>query len=225
MIDFEQAYTEFMAIHIERRTGERKGRLLSRNFHGEKMFLQNVWWVLKGNLEHLHPEYEVMDWRGRSYFIDFGFKLPGNIILLIEIKGFAKHVRDMDRNGFSNDTNRETFLEGIGYRVISFAYDDVADRPDLCITLLRLFLSQFQADEAPVTLAVLAEREIIRLAFRLTRPFRPIDVSRHLEVDHRTSMKNINQLLLKRWIVPVKKGKGERTLWYELAKGVIKYFN
>lgn len=223
-MDFEQAYQEFMASHIERRTGERKGRLLSRNFHGEKLFLQNVWWVLKGNLEHLHPEYEVLDWRGRPYFIDFAWKPPGNIIFLLEIKGFAKHVRDMDRNGFSNDTNRETFLKGIGYRVISFAYDDVADRPDICITLLRLYISQFHADEAPVTLEVLAEREIIRLAFRLARPFRPIDVSQHLEVSHRTSVKAINRLVVKGWVVPVAKGRGERAVLFQLAKGIESYF-
>lgn len=224
-MDFEQGYEKFMASHIERRTGERKGRLLSRNFHGEKLFLQNIWWVLKGNLEFLHPEYEVMDWRGRSFFIDFAWTPPGSIIFLLEIKGFSKHVRDMDRNGFSNDTNRETFLQAIGYRVISFAYDDVADRPDLCLTLLRLFISQFHTDEVPITLSELAEREIIRLALRLARPFRPIDVSRHLQVDYKTSMKYLNQLLTKRWIVPVVKGTGVRTVWYELAKGVIKFFN
>ncbi|WP_373232688.1 hypothetical protein [Cohnella sp.] len=223
-MDFEQAYKEFMASHIEKRTGERKGRLLSRDFHGEKLFLQNIWWVLKGNLEHLHPEYEVLDWRNRPYFIDFAWKPPGNIIFLLEIKGFAKHVRDMDRNGYCNETNRETFLEAIGYRVISFAYDDVADRPDLCITLLRLFISQFHADEAPVTLSVLAEREIIRLALRLARPFRPIDVTRHLGINHKTTMNTINRLVTKVWVVPIRRGRGERAVQFQLAKGIERFF-
>jgi hypothetical protein len=187
------------------------------------LFLQNVWWPLKGNLDHLHPEYEVMDWRGRSYFIDFAWKSPWNLTILWEIKGYGKHVRDLDRNGFSNDTNRDTFLQAIGYRVVSFAYDDVSDRPDLCLTLLKLFLSQFQTIETPIKPAKLAEKEIIKMALRLARPFRPIDVSRHLEIEYRTSMKYIHCLLDKGWIIPVASATGERTVRYELVKGLLNF--
>lgn len=222
-MEFEQAYEQFMRFHIERRTGERKGRLLSRNFHGEKLFLKNIWIPLKGNLDHLHPEYEIMDWRGRSYFIDYAWKSPWNITFLLEIKGFAKHVRDMDRNGFNNDTNRELFLQAIGFRVLSFSYDDVSDRPDLCITLLRLYFSQFQAGDAPTKPILLGEKEVIRLAIRLARPFRPIDVSRHLDIDHRTTMKLLRQLIEKGWISLVLRGTGKRAVLFELAKGALNY--
>ncbi len=224
-MDFEQAYEQFMHFHIERRSGERKGRLLTRNFHGEKLFLKNIWWPLKGNLDHLHPEYEIMDWRGRSYFIDFAWIPPGLITFLWELKGFAKHIRDMDRNGFNNDTNRELFLQAVGFRIASFTFDDVSERPGLCITLLRLFLSQFQAGEAPTKPSVLGEKEVIRLAIRLARPFRPIDVSKHLDLNHRTTMKLLRCLLSKGWIIPVLRGKGERAVLFELAKGVLNYLD
>ena len=46
-------------------------------------------------------------------------------MLIIEIKGFAAHVRDMDRQKYCSELNRETFLHEIGYQVVSFAYDDV----------------------------------------------------------------------------------------------------
>ncbi|MNY46886.1 hypothetical protein D3C86_1821090 [compost metagenome] len=62
--------------------------------------------------------------------------------LIIEIKGFGPHVRDMDRQKYCNELNRETFLTAMGYQVISFSYDDVAHRPELCITLLRMLISR-----------------------------------------------------------------------------------
>ncbi|CAM4026476.1 hypothetical protein COLU111180_20115 [Cohnella lubricantis] len=223
-MEFEQAYESFLTRHIERRTGERKGRLLSRNFHAEKLFLRNVWWPLKGNLEDLHPEYEIMDWRGRSYFADFAWTPSGAPVFLWEIKGFAKHVRDMDRNGYSGELNRELFLQGLGYRVASFAYDDVEGRPELVITLLRLLPSQFQGDVLPVKLDALAEREIIRMAIRLARPFRPVDVTRHLSINYRTTMKHMNSLVVKGWVRPVATGNGERIVWYALAKEGLAFY-
>jgi hypothetical protein len=30
------------------------------------LFCRNVWWPLQGNFIDLHPEFEVLDWRGIS---------------------------------------------------------------------------------------------------------------------------------------------------------------
>ncbi|ASA23824.1 hypothetical protein B9T62_25400 [Paenibacillus donghaensis] len=38
-------------------------------------------------------------------------------------------VKEMDRQKFCNELNRETFLSGMGYQVICFAYDDVTASP------------------------------------------------------------------------------------------------
>lgn len=79
---FEHAHQAFMQEHLDARTGERQARLRRGHNHGELLFLQQVWWPLKGNLTALHPEYEVLDWRNRSYFADFAW-LPGYVKLLI----------------------------------------------------------------------------------------------------------------------------------------------
>ncbi|WP_328804538.1 DUF559 domain-containing protein [Paenibacillus apii] len=110
---------------------------------------------------HLHPEYEVLDWRGLSYFCDFAWITPF-ARLIIEIKGFGPHVTDMDRKKYCNELNREAFLTAMGFQVISFAYDDVAHHPERTITLLRMVLSRFQPQSSPVKLHSVAEREIIR---------------------------------------------------------------
>ncbi|MNN28077.1 hypothetical protein D3C81_1416350 [compost metagenome] len=174
-MNFEDAHAAFIQHHLMKRTGERRGRLERGHREAEKLFCQNVWWSLRGNFDNLHPEFEVLDWRGLSYFCDFVW-LTQPIKLVIEIKGFGPHVRDMDRQKYCNELNRETFLSAMGYQVISFAYDDVAHRPEICITLLRMLFSRYQSSSSPISLVSLIEREIIRLAYTLSRPLRPIDV-------------------------------------------------
>ena len=162
---YDEAHRSFIQFHIDNRKGERRGRLERGHGHAEALFLCNVWCPLRGEFQHLHPEYEVTDWRGRSYFADFAW-LPGMVKLIFEIKGFASHVRDMDRQKYCNELNRETFLFAMGYRVISFAYDDVENHPELCITLLRMVMSRYQPGQSPISRVLLAEKEIIRLAMQ-----------------------------------------------------------
>lgn len=225
-MSFDEMHAAFIKYHLNRRTGERRGRLERGHQHGETLFLRNAWWPLLGHFEQLHPEYEVLDWRGRSYFADFAWLSESGLVkLLFEIKGYAAHVRGMDRNKYCNELNRETFLRAMGYQVISFAYDDVEQRPELCITLLRMVLSRYQSSQPPVSRALLAEREIIRFAITLARPLRPIDVEKHYDVDHKTAVLMLTKLCAKGWLNPSQSGKGERVVRYELARGMLDYLD
>jgi very-short-patch-repair endonuclease len=224
MMTFKNAHDSFIHYHLSRRTGERRGRLERGHGHAEKMFLSKIWWMLRGNLDDLHPEYEIIDWRGKSYFADFIW-LPGFIKLIIEIKGFNSHVRDMDRQKYCNELNRETFLHAMGYQVISFPYDDVEKHPELCISLLRMVLSRYHPRQTPIARAQLAEKEIIRLAIQLVQPIRPKDVEQHFEVNHRTAVMMLNKLCSKGWLTPAYSGSALRAVRYELARDILDYFN
>lgn len=221
---YEEAQRSFIQHHIDSRTGERRGRLERGHGHAESLFLRNVWWPLCGDFRNLHPEYEVMDWRGRSYFTDFAW-IMGTVKLIIEIKGFATHVRDMDRQKYCNELNRETFLYAMGYPVISFAYDDVEKNPELCLNMLRMVLSRYQINHAPKTRAQLAEKEIIRLAIQQVCPIRPKDVEQHLEIDHKTAIVLLKKLCSKGWLTPFYRGNRERIVRYELAHDFINYLD
>ena len=192
-MNFEQCHAAFIQYHVQKRTGERKGRLERGHHEAEKLFCQNVWWKLHANFNDLHPEYEVLDWKGHPFFCDFAW-ISSGVKLIIEIKGFGPHVRDMDRQKYCNELNRETFLTGMGFQVISFAFDDVAYRPELCIALLRLVLSRYQPVASPVNLSCVLEREIIRFAFTHGRPLRPIDIENHLGINHRTAVRTLQTL-------------------------------
>lgn len=222
---YESARDVWLASHIERRSGERRGRLERGHAHGESLFLKNVWWAMRGAFDDLHPEYEVPDWRGRSYYADYAW-LPcdGVVKLLIEVKGFGAHVRDMDRQKYCSELNRETFLHAMGYIVISFAYDDVEQRPELCMQLLRMVLSRYEPAKAPVSRGALAEMEIIRLTIQKCGVVRPKDVQEHFEVNVRTATLMLKKLQDKGWLVPIRGAGGERTIRYELARNAMDYF-
>jgi len=223
-MNYEQAHEAFIEKHLASRNGERRGRLERGHRHAEEMFLQNVWWPLRGDFNDLHPEYEVLDWRGRSYFADYAF-LPGPIKLLFEIKGYAAHVRDMDRLKYCNELNRETFLYGMGYQVISFAYDDVEQRPELCITLLRVVLSRYLIVDAPHGKLLFAEKEIMRLVVRQAGTVRPKDVADYFAIDPKTVRLMLMKLCEKGWLTPVTRGIGVKYVEYKLARDVLYYWD
>lgn len=104
---------------------------------------------LRGHFRDLHPQFEVLDWRGVSYFCNFAF-ITSHLKLIIEIKGLDTYASGMDRQTFCNELNRETFLSAMGYQVISFAYEDVANRPEICIMLLRIVISRYHAATSSV---------------------------------------------------------------------------
>ncbi|MCI3919946.1 hypothetical protein MO973_06840 [Paenibacillus sp. TRM 82003] len=215
---FEETHEAFIREHLDKRDGERRGRLERGHGHAERLFLRNVWWPLRKSFDALHPEYEVLDWRGRPFFADFAW-LPGYVKLIIEIKGYDAHVRRMDRQNYCNELNRETFLFAMGYLVISFAYDDVAHRPELCITLLRMALARFEASASSAlgTPDTLMERENVKLAIRMAQPIRPKDVAEHLRMDAKTALKWLGRCREKGWLRPVYRGEGKRILRYDLA--------
>ncbi|MBB6731005.1 hypothetical protein [Cohnella zeiphila] len=222
-MNFEEAHDAWIRHHLQRRTGERKGRLERGHSHGEELFARKVWWPLFGQFDHLHPEYEVPDWRGRSYFADFAW-LPGHVKLLFEVKGYGPHVRDMDRLKYCAELNRETFLHGMGFGVLSFAYDDVEQRPELCVSLLRMALSRYLPGRAPVSRALLAEKEIIRLALQLARPVRPVDVSAHFEIDPKSASLMLRKMCDKGILIPIARGASQRVVQYELVPGRVDGF-
>ncbi|MFC5471249.1 DUF559 domain-containing protein [Cohnella suwonensis] len=221
---FEQSHAEFIEHHLGARTGERRGRLERGHSHGEKLFLENVWCPLYGNFDGLHPEFEIVDFRGKSYFADFMFRM-GFLKFVIEIKGFNSHVKEMDRHKFCADANRELYMQGLGYRVLSVAYDSIANHPEQVVVLFRMILSQFQSTLAsPDVRMGVFEKEIVRLALTLPRRIRPKDVESHFPANHRTAVAWLRAMVAKGWLSPVHAHPGSKVLEYELRQDRLSFF-
>ena len=127
-MNFEKMHASWIHNHLENRTGERRGRLERGHREAEKLFCQNIWWMLRGNFDDLHPEFEVLDWRGLSYFCDFVWLTRSREIGYRNQRVWSSCAR-YGQDKYCNELNRETFLAAMGYQVISFAYDDVANSP------------------------------------------------------------------------------------------------
>ncbi|KIL38584.1 hypothetical protein SD70_25585 [Gordoniibacillus kamchatkensis] len=202
---FEAAHNAFIDSHLASRSGERKGRLLRGHIYAEKLFLERVWWPLFGSLANLHPEYEVYDWNRKSQFLDFAF-LPPFGRFGLEIDGFQSHVKDMDREKFSYALNRDTFLTGMGWKMLHFAFDDVQNRPEVCRMLLQLVMSPYTMRTPSVRNAELVEKEVLRFAWSLGRWIRPKDIIDYMQVDFRTARKWLRSLTDKGWLRPIDRG-------------------
>lgn len=75
-MDFEREYQSFLEGHVRKREGERLRRLQEGHGKAEKEFLKNVWWPLFHHFHHLHPEYEVNDFKDGKRYLDFAFIQP-----------------------------------------------------------------------------------------------------------------------------------------------------
>ncbi|MCK8490107.1 endonuclease domain-containing protein [Paenibacillus sp. MBLB2552] len=215
-MEFDETHQRWLASHRKHRSGERKDRLERGHGHGEQLFLRNVWWPLRGSLDNLHPEYEIADWRGWPYFADFAW-LTEAVKLIIEIKGFGPHVRDMDRTMYSRELNREIFLQALGYRVISLSYDDVERQPEICIMLLRMLMSRFEVS-GQCDLAKIALKSTLLQAVQIGKSIRPKDVERQLGVNHRTAVRYLQQLCQQGWLHAHSSGISGRVLMYDVVR-------
>ena len=109
----------------------------------------------------------------------------------------------------------------MGYQVISFAYDDVEQRPELCVTLLRLALSRYQILDAPRDRLLIAEKEIMRLVVRNAGIIRPKEVADYFTLDPKTVRMMLKSLCEKGWLAPIKRGIGVKNVEYKLARDVL----
>lgn len=216
-MDFEQEHQLLMERHLSVRSGERRGRLLRGHQYAEKLLLQNVWWPLFGNLDHLHPEYEVYDWNRKSQFLDFAF-LPPYGRFGLECDGFQSHIKDMDRERFSYSLNRESFLTGMGWRIIHFSFDDVQKRPEICQMLLQMVIGPSQIRKVSPNPASPLEREVIRLAWNMGKPIRTKDIVNQYEVNFRTARNWLQDMVQKGMLRPIIKNK--YTCYYEPVEGL-----
>ena len=213
---FEEMHKEWFEKHLKSRTGERKRRLQLGHHHGERLFLKLVWWPIFGHFENLHPEYEVIDWRGAPYFVDFVW-LHGHCKFAFEIKGYGPHVQHTDRVRYRRELDRETFLQTLGYRVVSIPYDNLEENPNLSVYLLKSLLAPYITEVQTGKEYTFLEREVLFLALRFSTPIRPIDLVKELRINQRTAVKCLKSLCEKGKLRPILTAKKMRVTRYELV--------
>lgn len=67
-MSFQAVYGNWLEKHLKERNGEEKRKLADGHGHVEKLFLERVWYPAMKQLEYLHREYKVADFRDGSRF-------------------------------------------------------------------------------------------------------------------------------------------------------------
>lgn len=212
-MSYEEVFSSWYGDHLKRRDGENKRRLQDGISHEGGLFLQKVWWPAFSQFDHLHPEYELVDFRDGKRYLDFAY-LRDSIRLAIEIDGFNAHAAGVSRWQFSDHLVRQNHLVIDGWSM-RFSYDDVKDKPRMCIQMLQQFFGARlgRAGESEVSADEILEAEILKYAKQLERPVRPIDVRVYLKIGKDRANALIDRLVAKNKLI--KHGKGtHRTCCY-----------
>ncbi|MGG6312794.1 hypothetical protein [Paenibacillus macerans] len=139
-MSFQTEHDQWMDDHLRRRRGERRDALKRGHGYGNRVFVEQIWWPLAGHLNGLHPEYEVKDWRGRSYFVDFMW-IVGAARIGFEIMDFGSH--GMDRTKYRMDLNRGLFLQAQNCTLYYLSLDELKENPSFILSALRNILSPY----------------------------------------------------------------------------------
>lgn len=189
-----------MESHKSRRTGDRLRRLEEGHAYLEKLFVQKIWWPAFGNLDHLHPEYEVKDFKDGNRYIDLAF-IPSYTRIGLEADGFDTHVKKIDRWAFADNLMRDAHLIADGWTMLHFSSDLIEHRPRQVQQVLQQIMWGRERKKGKVVLT-LEEKELLRLFRMKGAPVAPSEAKAYLSVCFNTMKKLLASLAGKKLIVP-----------------------
>jgi hypothetical protein len=198
---FEQAYLNYLELHAGQSNGERRRRLEDGLGHGEKLFLQRLWWSGFGNFNHLHPEYVVSDERGRSRFVDFAY-IYSWFKIAFEIQGYGPHLKQASRWSYADEQQRIRFLSSTGWTLMYFSYDEIKDSPEGCLQEIQSLLGRLIGrDSGGLTLSPV-EKEIIRMAISRKGMIHAHDIYGEMNLHRNTVYRYLRSLVKQGWLEP-----------------------
>ncbi|RUS47335.1 hypothetical protein [Cohnella sp. AR92] len=209
--------------HMKRRKGERLDALRRGHGFGNRLFAEKIWWALVGHFNGLHPEYEVKDWRGRSYFVDFMW-IVGAWRIVFEIMDFGSH--GTDRSKYRSDLNRGLYLQSHDCIVFYISLDELKENPDFILAALRNALAPYLLAERGAAMSTKGteskenrfsriEKELMRSAVRRNRILRPSEAAKELGLHTMTVIKHCRMLVDKGKLRAVERGASRRVTFYE----------
>ena len=213
MVGFEKAYSNWLDYHKSNASGERLRRLTKKHGYGEKLLLQQAWWPVVGNFEHLHPEYEFVDSEGKTYYLDFAYvRLPRPTAL--ESDGFGTHARDLDRDQFSWGLDRQNEIVLAEWNVLRFSHDKLKADPLACQQKIRRLLATLYTDEH--TILNIYQREIVRRMRQSGAPLSIDEACALISKKEKFTRTQLHTLVELNILEPACDGKRERIHYYRL---------
>jgi len=192
---FESHYAQWMEEQRKTRTGEALRRLNEGHGHNEKLFADKIWYPAIGNFAFLHAEYEVGSHWGSSFYLDFAYIRPP-YLLQWEIDDFSSHAKNMTRREFVYERDRQNHMVIDDWKVFRIPLDVINDHPRRYQQfVLQVIGKLYGSERSTGPVLSLKQREIMRLAIRLQRPFTPMEVCVQLGIGNRSARDLLHQLV------------------------------
>jgi hypothetical protein len=148
-----------------------------------------------GSFDFLHAEYEVTNFRDGNYYLDHAYIRSPHLIDW-EIDDFSSHGKNITRRGFDYERDRQNHLMLDGWKIYRFSLDAIKERPRQCqqfvLQVLGSLYGGYTGDTPSLTLK---QREVMRLAQRLQRPFTPMEVCVQLGIGNRHARDLLHDLV------------------------------
>ncbi|CAH1191481.1 hypothetical protein PAECIP111891_00012 [Paenibacillus allorhizoplanae] len=169
-------YKTWLEKQRENLTGEALRRLHEGHAHNEKLFVQDLWLPAVGNLDFLHAEYEVTNFRDGFFYLDFAYIRPPYLINW-EVDDFSSHAKLVTRRSFEYERERQNQLMLDGWHIYRFPLDAIKEKPRRCQQLILQVLGKLYGGGVITDLKLsLKQRETLRFARQIQRPFMPQEI-------------------------------------------------
>ncbi|KRF06606.1 hypothetical protein ASG89_19340 [Paenibacillus sp. Soil766] len=90
-------------------TSEALRRLNEGHAHNEKLLVHDLWLPSVGNLDFLHAEYEIINYRDGVFYLDFAYIRP-SYMMNWEVDDFSSHTTQVTRRSFEYERERQNQL-------------------------------------------------------------------------------------------------------------------
>jgi hypothetical protein len=214
-VSFEVEQEKWLKRHLKKRKGQRLDALKRGHGFGNQLFVKEFWWKLFGHFNGLHPEYEILDWRGFPFYADFVW-IVGTIRIVFEIQDFGSHVQGMDRAGYRRELNRGMFMASLQYKIVYISLDELKENPALVLSMIQTILAPYLVDSNDNNSAYSKlERDLMRISVHNNRILRPFDAAKQLYVTPKTIIKHMQYLVEKGKFRAIEAGLSGRVNRYE----------
>lgn len=199
---FDEHYDAWLESQRNCRTGEALRRLNEGHAHNEKLFLADVWYPAVGSFDDMHAEYEVRSYKNGCYYLDFALLRPPHRVAW-EIDDFSSHAKNVTRRSHEYNCDRQNQLVLDGWTVFRISLDAVRERPkqvqQFVLQAMGKLYGFIVPDKPTLTLK---QREILRIAFRLQRPFAPAEICQALSIKHQHARALLHELASRQLLAP-----------------------
>jgi hypothetical protein len=166
----EREYNKLLEAQMRHATGMRLEQFKKQG-EGERKLLIDIFWPVRKTFEGIILENGIVTLTGVKAYID---AYDGSFRFGFEGEGFVPHAENITRSRFDFEKQKVRSMAAHGIKYIPFTWDDMDKKPDMCRRAMYELYGRYggNAGAAAYQQVSLYEREVIRYALWLGRPFK-----------------------------------------------------